>query len=274
MNPDAQYRRILANEFSQRAARNAAYSQRAFARDIGLSPASLTGVLKGHHGLSHERARRIVQCLDLDSATAELFCTSVQAAHERSPRVRLESRSRLKNLMHSNTLTPLDGARFSILSDWLHFAILELSKTNAFSWNKKYIAGRLKASLPSVAKAIERLVEGGFLKKSKTGYERIKDSHFAGNVDYSKAIRDYHGQIIHKAASAVLEQTSGERELQALQIALSNENFELIRARVRKFFQDLECEFGSLSQASSHEVYCLSTQFFKTSFGSETDRAH
>lgn len=67
MRPD---HRIIINKFTERCRKNSAYSWRAFARDLKLSPSTLSDWLHGHHELSHRSIHKIINQLHLSDKEA------------------------------------------------------------------------------------------------------------------------------------------------------------------------------------------------------------
>lgn len=57
--PDENLRLFLAGELASRKQRNPAYSLRAFARRLQMSPSFLSEVLKGKKAVSHSRAEQL-----------------------------------------------------------------------------------------------------------------------------------------------------------------------------------------------------------------------
>ena len=68
---------IIKEEFSKRVTRNSSYSLRAFARDLGVSPASLSCFLNQKKGISEKKATDIAGRLDLNLSKKEQFIISV-----------------------------------------------------------------------------------------------------------------------------------------------------------------------------------------------------
>ncbi len=74
------YLQVLERELRARVARNPRYSIRAFARDLGISPASLSQILRGIQIPSVRIADRIVRTLGLSDHEAAEFRRSIVPA--------------------------------------------------------------------------------------------------------------------------------------------------------------------------------------------------
>lgn len=81
-------RSLLLAELTRRKERNGAYSLRSFARDLGLSAASVSNVLAGKQGLSVVAARKISEALGWDSLTKSCFESMRLAEFGRTARER------------------------------------------------------------------------------------------------------------------------------------------------------------------------------------------
>src|SRR4051812_6132435 len=84
MSPSPDFRDLLKREFETRFRRNASYSLRAYARDLGLQPARLSLILSGKKGLSRASATEIARRLGLSAREGALFVGQVESRHSRS----------------------------------------------------------------------------------------------------------------------------------------------------------------------------------------------
>lgn len=78
------YREIIINEFLRRRSLDSKYTQKNFAKDIGIKYALLNKVLNGEKGISMLNAFRLGRCLGLSLAEAKEFRFLVSAQSGRS----------------------------------------------------------------------------------------------------------------------------------------------------------------------------------------------
>lgn len=90
------YRAFLRDELSRRQARNARYSLRSFARDLGLAPPRLSDILRGRYGLSGAAAAELAARLRMSEEESFHFRDLAEAEHGRSRLARENARLRLK----------------------------------------------------------------------------------------------------------------------------------------------------------------------------------
>src|SRR4051812_24878235 len=100
------FRIILRNEFVVRFQHNPSYSLRAFARFLEVDQSHLTKILNGVYSPSMKFMQKVGRKLGI--SPAQISKTA------------------------KTNFTPLPDDEFKIISEWFHFAILELAKTKDF----------------------------------------------------------------------------------------------------------------------------------------------
>ncbi len=88
MIDDHDYRAYLQRELHRRQDKNPSYSLRAFARDLGVSPSKISGILSGSTGLSAKAALSIALHLRLSEHDQQIFVSLVESQHARSKKRR------------------------------------------------------------------------------------------------------------------------------------------------------------------------------------------
>ena len=128
---------IIQQEFVKRCRNNESYSLRAFARSLGVDQSLLSKILRGKRAITQKLALTICSTLGIESEKVK------QVFNE-------EQGSELNYKMIAEDI-------FAMISDWYHYAILELIKIKDFSSNVKWIANTLSITPSEVQIAIERL---------------------------------------------------------------------------------------------------------------------
>lgn len=260
------YRDFLKQELEKRCKLNSRYSLRAFARDLCISPSLLCEVFSEKHGFSKRLANRIATRLGLEGLQKDQFCVLVESEDSRSPRNRKKAKIQLKRLQamsHENTYHMLELDHFALISDWYHYAILELTYTDNFQNNKRWIAKNLNISESQVAIALERLIRLGLLVEKNEKYFATEDFTTTPDGVPSHAIRSFHSQILQKALAALELQHVSERYFSSTIMAFNQEQLDIIKKRLKQ----LQREIASFTtkREKKNSVYCLSTQFFRVS---------
>jgi uncharacterized protein (TIGR02147 family) len=261
--PDESYTSFLNRELNQRGKRNPAYSLRAFARDLGLAPSTICGVLNGSHGISRSTAHKIGRKLSLEEGEFQYFCDLVESKHSRSEEKRKTAKARLEKYRSDPNVLFLNKDYFDFIADWYHLAILTLMETNSFQSDPKWIAKVLKISLEEVNSAIKRLMRLNLIDE-ELGVLRLLQSRTMTSAKTSrKSMLQFHSDILKKAYEAVYEQTADERELSATLIAIPKCELDEARTMIREFRSQF-CE-RFRKDVCKDEVYALTLQFFKIS---------
>ena len=253
------FKSILTEVLEQRCAKNPRYSLRSFARDLGLSPSRLSDVLKGRYGLSRAAASEIAVKLGLSESERERFCDLVESRHSRNPKQRKEAAARLiESPTPDYRQLTLDG--FQVISEWYHYAILELCLVEDFQSDVEWIAKRLGLSTHVAKSAIERLERLDLLEEVRGRLKPTEGFTASPNDIPSEAIKKFHRQILEKAMSAIDFQSVEERDLSSVVLAIDKRDLPEAKQAIKKFRRGFDKKF-SASQSKS-EVYCLAMQFF------------
>lgn len=257
------YRDVLEHQYAQRCRHNPDYSQRAFARELGLSASQLSEVMKGVHGLSPARARAIAERLRMDETATERFVDLVEAKHARDPRRRQQAQERLEARRDHESFDMLPSDAFQMIAEWYHLALLELLKTRHFRSDAGWIAKALRIPVETAVGAVSRLRRLG-LVRTDGGRIRAMKAKVSTTFDVpSQAIRTFHSQVLDKAKDALPHQSVDEREFGALLVPVGKHQIPEAKRLIREFQDRFSEELGA--DLVKDEVYALSVQFFRLS---------
>jgi uncharacterized protein (TIGR02147 family) len=257
------YRAFLSEELVRRIRINSSYSQRSFARQLGLSPGELSEVIRGKRPLSLKSALRIARGLGLSSVETRQLLLLVQMEKNKELGGEGLAEIGLDRPPAPTKLFSMDV--FSVISDWYHFAILSLAECEKFRWDPKWIAQRLGIGAAEVRIAIERLTRVGLLEESGG---RLRTTH--GNLASpdgisSEAIRAYHRQVLQKAEQALETQPIEEREIAGISVAIARRSVGDFKKDVSRFLDEMGVKYGSSSK--KQEVYQLEVALFRLTRG-------
>jgi uncharacterized protein (TIGR02147 family) len=252
------FREYLSDILNQRRINNSNYSLRAFARDLGLQSGQLSEVLGGKKGLSLKKALQVAARLGMGAHETTKFVQLIQTegmAPEQKLALKVQFDKAEPNVIYKD----LRADTFKVISDWYHYAILEMSLTDTYDSNPQTIAHRLQLTVSEVKQALERMLKlelleptaAGKLMKTQKGVTTTKD--FA-----SQAIRNFNRQILKKAYQS-LELPLETRDFSTMTMAIDPSKLEEAKALIKNFRRTL-CEF--LESGSQKKVYCLAVQLF------------
>lgn len=242
------YRVRLAELFEEKKRLNPAFSLRAFARLLGVSPASISQVLSGKRHLSRKLAREVAQRLGFSPLeTQEWMQGHLRARYEEQA---------------TETPSPyqlLELDRFNLISDWYHYAILSLSEVKAASAKPEWIARRLNITRAQAVDALARLERLKLIEIRGGKFRQTVPPLDTPNGVPSAALRKHHSQILHKADLAQHEMPIEEREYGTLTMAVNPARLPQARERLRALRDELS---AILENGKRERVYILSYQLF------------
>ncbi len=242
------FRLWLQRQFTERCKRNARYSLRAFARFLEIDPSSLSQILSGKRSLSRDKMRAL--CTKTSSATLQ----------------DLKAFGLLKSESDENySQVHLDN--FTAISDWYHYAIVELTCITSFNAKPNWIARKLSITVEEAKAAVQRLKRVGLLKEENGRLVKSAD-HFTNKsgVATSSAHRELQRQVIEKALLAVDECLPKEKDITSMTMAIDEANLDRARDLIKKFRRDL-CEL--LENGEQTRIYNLAVQLYPISTNKE-----
>lgn len=244
------YRERLFNELAMRQKRNPAYSLRSFARDLDMSPTSLSQLFSKKRNLSFA---------NLEKAYLRLgFSTSEIVAASREIKAPFKSAS-------DEYFCALSDDVFRYMSDWYYFAILSIAVSGRAKADPIWIAKKFNITKIQAQTAIDRLkrlklltVRGGLLHPTKT---RLR---VPSNVP-SVAARHLQHDHLHLAQISLETHPLDIRDMTSMTMLVTEDRIEQAKERIKKFRRKLS---GYLEAGTGKKrVYVLAVQLFPVSEG-------
>lgn len=241
--------------------RNPSYSQRAFARDLGILPSRLSEMMTGKVGISYRNANKIAQRLELSDEDKAMFLDLVQSEYGRSAAIRQASSERLRDRLQE--AYAFKQEEFNVISDWYHAAILELVDLKDFEVSAKHVAKRLGISPDIAGEAIHRLERLNFLKIKNGGAEKTHRNR-ATTLDVPSAyIRKSHAQVLRKAEEALDTRPVSERDYSYMMFAMPKKKISYLKKVLLSLRKELAKEIEELESQNSDSVFCVGMQCFE-----------
>lgn len=257
------YRDILNQAFVDRSTLNSSYSMRSFARDLSVSPSTLSEVLNGKKGISPKRAHEFAQKLKLPDWQLQFFCDLVTAEHAKSPSRRIEAKYRLEKQKHENTVKLLNQSAIRSLTSWVDLAILELTYIADFNISPSWISKKLGTTKEAVVQSLERLKSSALIKYDEKSEKWIDVSPLFSTTDGipSESIKRFHKSVLSLAASKIDHAPIDERTIKTAIISISEKN----KTKAKKILDEALSKIVALadeSHQSREDVMCFSLQLF------------
>ncbi len=235
---------LLIKKYEEGKQRNVRWSQRAFATRLGLSSGALSEILQGKRVLSAQLKKKISSKLQLSPIEEVAFFEEDLPEHLRTQRL---------------DYYKLTNDQFHLISDWWHYAILNLTNTKDFKASIPWIADRLGLSLTVTQEAWDRLFRLSHLKKQGKKvirtYARLETTDNLLDLSLQKS----HLQDLELIEKSILNVPVDLRDHTSMTVVINKKSIikakELIRLFQDRFAQDVEVDQGE-------DVYKLSVSFY------------
>lgn len=254
---------ILTERFQSRISTNPRYSLRAYARDLGVSVALLSGLLNGKKGLSEKTAIIMCKTLNLSRQQSKDFMLSVSIEHSRSPKKREESQKILDlELSRKKSKTVMKDEALKSSANWIHLAILELCDLPSCEHNIKWFANMLKINEIATDRAVRTLLNSGQLAYKNGRYSQTLGETTTAMDVPSPLIKKFHSEVMDRAKQSLFADSTDHREFQGVTLAFSISDIKEAKEMIRAFQEEFIERFYRTSTKKRNSVYQFSTQLF------------
>ena len=249
---------ILKQYFLIRKTKNENYSLRAYARDLGISSGRLSDLLNGNNIISLKKANEIVINFKLSEKEKKIFLLVVE-------RENIKDDSRIKQINIQLTkykYKEISDTIFSIISEWYHFAILEIASfQNVRQSNFKEISEKLEISKSDVEKAVSNLIKVNLITFDDNGV--LQNTHnFLSTPDGvpNEALRKCHNDLLHKAINSLNNDEVHTRDFKNIIISIDSDKIDPIKKEIDDFLDSILLKYTSDKKRNS--VYSMGINFF------------
>ncbi len=260
-----EYREFLKDLIVDRRARD--ISVRALSQRAGFkSPNYLQLIAEGKRNLSPASLAKLADYLKFKGAEREFFENLVlmnQAASAEQQRYYSE---RLMASRRFIALRHLEHDQYEYFTKWYYAAVRELVLLPGFKDDAEWIARTLvpnvtirqAADAMALLKRLELVRVGRGGRVTQTDRDIGTPPQIAGAAAFH-----FHREMLERAQQSIDAFAADEREISALTIAVSEEEFRKARRRLREFRSKLHADLGRDGNAG--RVYQLNMQFFPLS---------
>lgn len=255
---------FLSAEYARRRQINSRYSQRAFARQLGLSPGELSEVLSGKRRLSLKSSLRIAKSLGLTPTETKHLIHIAQVEKSRIIGGAELIEPALPNFETQNVSEDL----FFLVSAWYCFAILNLADCEGFKWDPSFIARKLGVTKPEILVALDRLEKAGLIETVEGKKRVVRDYVMNMGGVPSDSIKAYHRTMLEKAKQALDFQNIDERDVSGVGFAVDPKYLPSIKKDISDFLDQIVTKY---SKGKRKHVYQLETALFRLSQGDTND---
>jgi len=254
MNTEAYYLVKMREGLSLKQRINPHYSLRAYARDIGIHPATLSQIINGKRGLPFKDADFVTKKLNLGPKEQALFKESL-----------LQKKSSLDTIKVSaeDTRVILDDSYYRIIAEWEHYAVLELFNLENFNRTKEEVAAKLDLTNNRTDVVIANLKTAGLIEIDEEGKLIKVHSDVKTTEDISsQALRDSHKEALQLGLSKIESVAIDLRDFSSSTLAVDLSKIPEAKLIIRDFRRKMAT---LLSQGEKTEVYQIAIQFYPLS---------
>lgn len=244
------FKSLLQEELLKRCRKNPSYSLRSFAKHLGVSHSALTEMMNGKRSITKKSVEKVGLILGLainEIEKYQMISTTPQSGET-------------KNQSAYQQLT-ID--QFTIMSDWYHYAILELIKIKNFPHATNDFARALGITKSEANIAIERLLRMGLLEKDENDRFFEINNGFATNISgnlTSIGSKKLQQKILEQSIDALMSLPIEVRNHTSMTMAIDPKLLPEAIERIKKFRRELS-EFLETAGTPT-EVYQLSLSLF------------
>ncbi len=245
------YRQRIFSELVARQGRNPAYSLRSYARDLGMSPTTLSRLFNGKRRLSVRNVKRVAVRLGFAPQETQAAVAEVQNGRP--------------NGLADGAYTTLSDDIFKSLSDWYYFAILSLADSGRAKACPAWISQRLNLTEFQAADALERLLRLELVTAQK-GKLRATGKSFRVPSDIpSAAARRLQHDHLKLAQTSLEKDAIGERDMTSMTMLANAKQLPEAKRMIKTFRRRLARHLEN--RGTGNRVYVLSVQLFPVSDG-------
>lgn len=229
-------RQLIKARFDFLQKKNPRFSLRSFAKQLDLSPTTLSEFLNEKRSLSERATRKIASNLSLNDFFDE------------SP-----SHNKFKIISNDEAY---------LFSDWAYYAALSLMETKDFEHNEKWIAEKLSLTLNKTREVLGKLEEIGLITISKGKFSLTKAELVTTDDLSNLHLRKRHIDNTSRARKSLENDDLNVRDFTFMTLAIDFNDLKKYKKMVRKFQDEL---VKVQSKSKKNCVYEFSFQIFPVS---------
>jgi uncharacterized protein (TIGR02147 family) len=217
------------------------FSHRRFNADCGFtSPNFLQLVIQGKRNLSEEAAKKVCQALGLRGDEIRIFLKMMRMnlASSVEERVRL-----LQDLLKEPEFRKehrLTEDQLEFYSRWYHIPLRELLISYPLI-SAKELGARLCPQVPEsdIKEALTLMTRLKLVEKKDGRWHVLHDTLSSGNEISSQLLKYFHRQMMELAKESLERFPGEEREISALTLRLSPQDFLRLKEKIREFKREV-----------------------------------
>lgn len=260
----------IRSHFANLQRKNPAFSLRAFALKLDISPSALSEIMAGKRKVSKKMAVKLLDRMYLDPKEAEAIKLLFDGKGNGHDQEADSEKGLLQKYKKNINYLKLSSDQFNMISEWQHFALLSLMETVDFVSDIPWMAKRLALSVTDVQKTLTRLTDLNLVSRKYNRYAPTNEPLITSDDVANQAVRKAHYEDL-KLAEKVLDHCPVElRDFTAVTVAVDKSKIPEAKKMIREF-QDSLSQF--LEDGKKDEVYKLTFYMYPLSTSETPSRA-
>jgi uncharacterized protein (TIGR02147 family) len=237
------YRKLLSDLYKEERSQYPHFSYRFIAQKVGFSSAGFfANIIQGKRNISPEYIFGFAKLFKLKKAETEYFELLVnfdQAKNHEQKKYYFEKILSSKK----SKLKITDLQNYEFYSKWYYTAVREV--IDIFKWDGVDYSELAKRIMPplsigEIKKAVELLLNMGFIRKNKEGFYEQTDQFISTGYDAkSVAITNFLVSTIDLAKGAIDRFPRDQRSISALTFSISADGYKAIDERLKTFRREI-----------------------------------
>ncbi len=253
MGEEAVHLQYLWEVLARRQKANPSYSLRAFARDLGIQPPTLSAILKKKRSIPRRYIAQFLDRLELSPEKRRLFIESFSASKRGFDPQSVENASPTVETLN-------EELHYQAIAEWEYYAVLSLFETRTFKPQPEWIAQRLNISEARAKVVWQHLLQLGLVQETKDqSFEKVNKRFKTTEDIVSLALQKSHEESTQLALAKLRTTPVTERDYSSVTVAVNPKKINEAKSCIRKFRREME---AILEKGEKTEVYQVSVQFF------------
>ncbi len=220
---------ILNQKLVDLKANNPRFSSRSFAQRLGISSGALSEILKGTRKVSPKLATKLAERLSLDP---------IASAHFTGQDLAVDS-------VRETEYLKLSDDQFHLISEWPHFAVLNLVQSRRSIHKISWFAEQLNLPLRQVQDIFDRLLRLKMLKFEKKKYVRCQTAVKTSDDVMNLSIRKSNMEDLELIRDHLNNLDVSERDLTSITMLIDPKRMSEFKKWVRKAEDQFAQKFQS-----------------------------
>lgn len=245
------HREVLKAELMRRQARDSGYSLRDFARQLAVSPALLSLIIRGKRSVGLKTAQKISSQLGLSVDQSNQFISSSVLGKSTG------------TLDRSIPTAVVSETRLRLIESWENFAILALAKFKQAKAEPLWVSRKLGISARRARNCLNTLIEQNIISVKNGSYKQVAPMIRSANDVPSEAVKAHQSGLLEKAREA-LRLPVQSRQFGTRVLSIEEKSIPEFKEKLRKLLDEFDMEVEQNTH-SRDAVYALCLQFFPLS---------